>query len=122
MQTTFAVGVVSMAQDVVNLLRCLLVNTTYGSNDTSEKSPTLVSGSVDQAIEDQPRRRFWFRRYTDGATFVYLTALSSGTIGGIFYYKGTTSKNVGDAVMKLRFDLLLVSRQIVVIYFHATDM
>jgi len=101
MQMTFGVGVVSMAQDVVRLLRCLLVNTTYSSDDISEKWPSLADQSM--VTQDQPRQRFWFRRYTDAATFLYLAAFASGTVAGSLYFRGTKSETIGDVVMKVRY-------------------
>jgi len=105
MQISFCVGLISLAQDLVSLLRCLLVNTTYASKDFSENSPPpLISGSssVDQVTQDQSRLRFWFRRYTDGATFLSIAALASGTSSGILYNMGMTSERIANIVIVLR--------------------
>jgi len=113
MQTSFAAGVVTMARDVVLLLRCLLVNATYGSQETDIplKSPALISeshhsvdqASLDQGSRDRPRLRFWFRRYADAAVILYVIALTTGSVAGGLYTTGITYKKIGDVVMILRY-------------------
>lgn len=138
MQTTLAMGFLAMVIDNMNLLRCLLVNSTYPSEPvdvppspaSKDNLPELISDSKPASecwlnswrrcddivpslppayekedprksssplsslfsfsttdsktvveLEDQPRRRFWFRRIHEAAVFLYFVALGTGIAG-----------------------------------------
>lgn len=90
MQSSFGVGWVGMAFDILKLTRVLLVNPTYGS-ETYDQSPAGESspstpkpgdfpGEPPIDTLDQPRRRFWCRRFTDGMSALLLVALIPGIV------------------------------------------
>jgi hypothetical protein len=96
MQSTIAMGFVAICQDVVNLLRTALVNTTLPSADagvTDSSKGSLKSGSstpslvplqareVDSREEDKPRQRYWYRRLSDLLYIGFIGAQATGITG-----------------------------------------
>ncbi|PPQ99763.1 hypothetical protein CVT24_009666 [Panaeolus cyanescens] len=98
MQVSFAVGFVSRGSDLVNLLICLLVNPTYGP-ETYGQSPaaqTKMDGDTTFGVPspdtpDQPKFRFWSRRFCDIMGLVFLVPLVLGVIANS-QYKGAIEK------------------------------
>ncbi|KAJ7823581.1 hypothetical protein B0H14DRAFT_1309518 [Mycena olivaceomarginata] len=64
MQATFALAFLALAQNVLRLLRVMLINTT-----------TATPSDV-----DEPRRRFWYRRWTDFLMVLQLVAMIPGIV------------------------------------------
>lgn len=104
MQVTIAMGLVAIAQDLSNLLRCILVNSTFqscpdsfshiilppsdneqtwrlGLPPSSSLVPSLTGTSPSEPVPDQHRRRFWFRRIHNGMTILYVVSLITGLVG-----------------------------------------
>jgi hypothetical protein len=108
-QSTLALGFLVMILDLANLLRCVLVNSTYPDDKneleskpnafeliTEQKSSwmgtydseaslarekTFTTSRTGSLRPDQPRRRFWFRRMNDVMTALYAVALGIGIAG-----------------------------------------
>lgn len=107
-QSTMALGSLANTVALAHMLRCLLVNSTYPSN---EVNPSLSDPIFDQKVSwsgtyniplvekgdssfssassqmetcpDQPRRRFWFRRMHDVGFATYQVAFVIGSLGNI---------------------------------------
>jgi hypothetical protein len=89
MQATFALGFLSLTHITSLLVRTVLVNSTQPEGsastncDAEAQKPALVSsfsswklGLPQQApLVDDPRRRFWFRRWSESIFVLYLAAL-----------------------------------------------
>ncbi|RXW23523.1 hypothetical protein EST38_g2350 [Candolleomyces aberdarensis] len=86
MQVSFGVGFIGLANDLVNLLRCLLVNPTYGPEKWEEAPASSTKETYfqapEQGDEDRPKERFWVRRYSDFTNLAFMAASIPGGIGG----------------------------------------
>lgn len=113
MQVDFGLGYIGMASDVVNLLRCVLVNSTFGS-DTYHQSPEVESKTWSRRHEpdyvelpagtpDHPRRRFIFRRYCDITALCFLSAIVPGVLGNTKYYASIDNTENARMVARLRY-------------------
>ncbi|KAJ7293777.1 hypothetical protein C8J57DRAFT_1491141 [Mycena rebaudengoi] len=104
MQLSFAGSFVYLAHDVCKLLRCILVNSTKGPEPPSDScanpiQPPLVSTDsglwqfklsppgVVPGTADDPRRRFWFRRWFEGMTILFLAAVGTAIASTIGLFK-----------------------------------
>ncbi|KAF8213561.1 hypothetical protein K438DRAFT_1956934 [Mycena galopus ATCC 62051] len=76
MQISFALGYLNTAETVLKLVRVVLVNSTNGT-PVSDSESSAPSNSPNT---DDPRRRFWYRRWTDFLETLYLVALGSSII------------------------------------------
>ncbi|KAI0663965.1 hypothetical protein C8Q70DRAFT_905107 [Cubamyces menziesii] len=89
-QATFGVGYITMSQDLTNLFRALLVDTTFaraaasGSGDTAS-TRSHPSIPLDGAREDQPRLRKRLRHIFGLASLVYLTAIVMNVVASVEY-------------------------------------
>lgn len=111
MQVSFGLGYIGISNDLVGLLRCLLVNPTYGS-DKYEESPAAASkdGFMEpppDGTPDMPRTRFWVRRFTDFVNLSYIAATVTGVIANSNYTSGMGSQSVADGYARLRLLVLL---------------
>ncbi|KAL0956713.1 hypothetical protein HGRIS_002835 [Hohenbuehelia grisea] len=113
-------GFVAIAQDVVNLLRSLLVNSTYEKPLHTSPAPGLVSSlddtswpleiplstvpslSIPPIRPDQPRRRFWWRRFIDVTTVLFLVSLITGFVGNsmLVIQRDSIEKNFTNQVLR----------------------
>jgi hypothetical protein len=99
-QLTFAIGFIAICQDMVNLLRAALVNTTLPSppsqsdcsdsmKETSETSirsiSTLQILEEDSMQEDKPRERYWYRRLSDLHNVGFFVAMVLGIVANSLY-------------------------------------
>ncbi|KAJ7139665.1 hypothetical protein C8R44DRAFT_309270 [Mycena epipterygia] len=96
MQATFALGFLSLAHIVAKLTRSVLVNSTTDASSADSKSaagmslaPPLVSEDSwklgppplpDTPTADDPRRRFWFRRWSECMGVLYLAAMVTAIV------------------------------------------
>ncbi|TFK70684.1 hypothetical protein BDN72DRAFT_525370 [Pluteus cervinus] len=109
MQADFTIGYVGISFDLVNLLRCLLVNSTFGS-ETQRESPEVKSRLLSRRYEpqyemlpegtpDYPKRRFWIRRTCNILTFALFVGMIPGTISSGHYssdiHNTTTAAHLG---------------------------
>jgi hypothetical protein len=104
MQATFAIGFVSLGHMMSLIVRTVLVNSTQpggASTDsdseaqtgTTPSRPGLVSSSAQKLgpvqqtpIVDDPRRRFWFRRWSDSILVLFFAALISAIVATAHFY------------------------------------
>ncbi|KAL0956711.1 hypothetical protein HGRIS_002833 [Hohenbuehelia grisea] len=110
MQATYTLGFFVIGMDMISLLSCLLVNTTYGTS-TASQAPVVegalhAAGSSDTTlykeiiemhpinevvregapyVEDEPHRRVQIRRFSALCSGAFLGALAAGILGNIFY-------------------------------------
>ncbi|KAF7983777.1 hypothetical protein HWV62_18986 [Athelia sp. TMB] len=121
MQLSIGMGFIGIAQDLVNLLRVVLVKSTVGRDiqiashghdmDSSAELRDLEPAHSEalqtplapagQSI-DNPRLRFRYRRYTDVLNLVFLAAIVPGVIGNSHYGAALTNSAWAVKVMRLR--------------------
>lgn len=102
MQLTIGMGYISIAQDLVNLIRALCVNATYGTNKFAE-SPAAASGwPTPQNKEDLPRKRFWVRRFADMGTLAFIGTLVPGILANSHYSQGFDNASKAHRIFVLR--------------------
>ncbi|KAF7983776.1 hypothetical protein HWV62_18984 [Athelia sp. TMB] len=138
MQISIGMGFIGIAQDLVNLLRVVLVKSTVGrgrqiashghNTDSSTElrnmqpvSPDALqisfAGSAGQSV-DNPRLRFRYRRYTDILNLVFLAALVPGIIGNSQYKAALTDSAWAVKVMHLRYASTSVALFIILCMCH----
>jgi len=105
-QASFGLGFVGIASDLVSIVRCLLVNATYGSDRFAE-SPAAASKGGDitpppEGTPDLTRTRFWARRFTDIWGLTFIAATVTGAIVNLQYYKGLDDQTWADKVATIR--------------------
>ncbi|KAI6121601.1 hypothetical protein F5141DRAFT_1091367 [Pisolithus sp. B1] len=123
MQATIALAYIAIAQDTVSLLRCLYVNSTKGptpSDMDNLDSPVGTTSSSQiplspspgnksfsendgELLSDQPRRRAFYRRWTDVLRLAFLVATASGIVGNAHYKGGISSVSTANEVMVTRY-------------------
>jgi len=108
MQISFGLGFITiMSFDFVGLIRCLLVNATYGSERYGESAAASSKEGVlsppPEGTPDSPKVRFWARRFTDSMALMYLAAIVPGIIANLHYSKGFDNQNQADKTAKYRF-------------------
>ncbi|KAF9227453.1 hypothetical protein BS17DRAFT_862691 [Gyrodon lividus] len=123
MQLTFALAYIAVASDTVQLLRCLYVNSTkgpalehvdiidspVGSTSSSQipLSPARANSPYsldDGALQfDQPRQRFFYRRFTDILKLVFLAATLPGIVGNAKYKNSFDNAGTGNEVLITRY-------------------
>ncbi|KAJ6626898.1 hypothetical protein B0H10DRAFT_1997091 [Mycena sp. CBHHK59/15] len=81
-QATFAVGCAHLAHDVSGLVRCVLVNATKGPAD-----PPSAASPCSSAGGDDPRRRFWFRRWHECMSVLFFAALATALVSTSVMFK-----------------------------------
>ncbi|KAJ7124776.1 hypothetical protein C8R43DRAFT_1135457 [Mycena crocata] len=100
MQATFALGFITLVDIVSRLVRSVLVNSTRSSSQSSAGTcfqPPLVSSSSgslwkfsapprELTGDDDPRRRFWFRRWSECMLVLYLAALVTAIVATAHFY------------------------------------
>jgi len=106
MQVSFGLGYIGISNDLVGLLRCLLINPTYGSQ-LYEESPAAATkdGVMEPPPEGTPDMtvtRFWVRRFTGTMNLLYIAATVTGTIANSNYAPGMTSQATADRNARLR--------------------
>ncbi|KAH6883727.1 hypothetical protein BKA70DRAFT_1206275 [Coprinopsis sp. MPI-PUGE-AT-0042] len=107
-QTSFGMGYVGLSSDLLNAVRCLLVNPTYGLERYAE-SPAAATKECyleppREGDVDRPRERFWVRRFADASLVVFLTAIALGIVGNSSY--SSTFNNAGKANSTYNFRLV----------------
>ncbi|KAJ7823571.1 hypothetical protein B0H14DRAFT_3875146 [Mycena olivaceomarginata] len=80
MQVSFTLGYLNTADTVLKLIRTILVNTTNasGSAATTDHPLSVPSAPSSAPNVDEPRRRFWYRRWSDFLQTLYFAALVAG--------------------------------------------
>lgn len=107
MQLTFGTGYILNALGLVALVRCLVVNATYGSEKFDE-SPAAASGWAPPPTfrEDLPRTRFWARRLGDFGRAGFIGAFLIGLIGMSQYGSAVDNADTAQTVSITRYDIV----------------
>ncbi|KAF9462282.1 hypothetical protein BDZ94DRAFT_1261516 [Collybia nuda] len=124
MQVSFGMGFIGIANDLVNLVRVLLVNPTYGSDRYGEcsaaipKSDTSLSsddspltrphvgdfpGQPPDETPDHPRQRFWARRFSDFTNLSFLAAIVPGVIANSRFSSVIDDDDAAEHTTTLRY-------------------
>jgi hypothetical protein len=107
MQISFGLGFIGIANDLVNIIRCLLVNATYGPERYPESSAAWTKGGLltppPEGTPDLPKARFWARRFTDVLGLAFLAATVPGIIANSQYGKVFDDQKQADKTAKNRF-------------------
>ncbi|THH30768.1 hypothetical protein EUX98_g3436 [Antrodiella citrinella] len=125
MQTTLSIGYISMAADILSLLRCLLVSATLSSVNGSKAKYGLVdeeshnflatpyqpgtvpafaaAGATEAAIQERANERYWYRRITSSLIIGFWIPFLLGTIAGIVYVKAETDEHKAQLEQQLRY-------------------
>lgn len=89
LQISFGMGFVGIANDLVKLLRCLLVNSTYGSETYGQSAAAATKECYipkpPEGTPDNPRQRFWARRFSDFSNLAFLSATVPGIVANVNY-------------------------------------
>ncbi|KAJ7655254.1 hypothetical protein DFH06DRAFT_1282296 [Mycena polygramma] len=85
MQITFALGYLAVADTLSKIIRAVLVNSTNGTPnlDSDQSNHPLVQS---HSSRDDPRRRFWYRRWQDALAMINLVAIVCAVIAEIQVY------------------------------------
>jgi len=107
MQISFGMGFIGVANDFVNMIRCLLVNATYGPERYPECPAAWSKGGLltppAEGTHDLPKARFWARRFTDLLGPAFLAAIVPGIIANSHYSKVFDDQIHADKTAKNRF-------------------
>ena len=107
MQTSFGLGFLTVANSLVNLLRCLLVNATYGPERYPESAAASSKGGLllppPEGTPDLPRVRFWARRFTDLMNIAFIVATIPGVSANSHYSDIFDDQEKADETAKKRF-------------------
>lgn len=127
MQVSFGMGFIGVANDLVGIVRCLLVNPTFGSN-TYDQSPAAESTHLNEAVQaqvegsvgslahegefpgqpaegepDHPNQRFWSRRFSDFTNLAFLAAFIPGILANSRYASAMEDEKQANRTMNMRF-------------------
>ncbi|KAF8644646.1 hypothetical protein AX16_008358 [Volvariella volvacea WC 439] len=116
MQLDFATGYIGMVSDTTQFLGSLLVNTTWGS-DTWRQCPEFESQSWSwrhnpsntlpaqppEGTPDQPRKRFWFRRFREIYGLLFLAATITGVLANSRYHRAPDDAEIAAWIGRLRY-------------------
>jgi len=106
MQVSLGLGYIGISNDLVNLLRCLLVNPTYGSELYEESPAAATKGGVmtppPEGTPDLKKTRFWARRFTDVCNLSFIAATVTGAIASSKFDKAMENQVTANSVATLR--------------------
>ncbi|KAF6763230.1 hypothetical protein DFP72DRAFT_1060403 [Ephemerocybe angulata] len=116
-QISFGLGAISIANDLVNLLRCLLVNPTYGYGEAGRADEAPMAHTKESAFAppregdvDRPQERRRARRFCSILGLTFLAANVPGIIaGGLFQKKNFGKEHDANRVAALRYASAAVS-------------
>lgn len=120
MQVSIALPYISIAHDVVVLLRCMYVNSTKGPAGFTDPQDSPVAPSMSSSmhplspfhsaslhlsddIHDDPKKRFFYRWFTDVLNLAFLAATIPGIIGNAHYRGGMDNASTAKEVMVTRY-------------------
>lgn len=111
MQVSFGLGFIGIANNMVNLVHCLLLNPTYGSETYAQSIAAATKGGLmDPPIKgtpDHPRLRQWVRRGSGIIALAFFGALVTGILANSNYKKVFTDQQQADMTAHLRFVFLI---------------
>lgn len=118
MQIAIALPYISLAHDVVVLLRCMYVNSTKGEANFADPRDSPTAPSMSSSMHplspfhstslhlsdetpqhDNPKRRFFYRWFTDVLKLAFLVANIPGIIGNAHYRGGMDNTSTANEVM-----------------------
>lgn len=120
MQVMIGTGFIAIVQDLMNLLRVLLVKSTVGTASEQPAHHELVvqaSSSVGQQIPlrrelnvmvDNPSLRLRYRRFSDALGLVCLSVIITGVVSSSMYGHAMTSSTWSMRLMQLRWVSLML--------------
>ncbi|KAH9478576.1 hypothetical protein JR316_0009033 [Psilocybe cubensis] len=107
MQVSFGMGYLGIAQDLVNLLRCMLVNPTYGSDTYFQSPAAMTKGGIysppPPGVPDEPKLRGLLRALMGYMSLAFFAALVPGIIANSVYRKGFHNQDTANRTASLRF-------------------
>lgn len=120
MQVSIALSYISIAHDVVALLRCMYVNSTKGQANFIDPQDSPVAASMSSSmhplspfhsaslhlsddIHDDPKKRGFYRWVTDMLNLGFLAATIPGIIGNAHYRGGMDNESTANEVMITRY-------------------
>jgi len=109
MQLTIGMGYLALGQTLLNLLRCLLVNSTKKSEEFDSDYDIPLTGfstpifrSPELPPQDKPRERRLYRRLTDCLGLFYIASMVTGGVGNATISQGLTDKGKAKLTAHLR--------------------
>ena len=111
-QISFGMGFIGIASDSVNIVRCLLVNATYGPEMYSESPAAATKGglvpppTVD--TPDQPRARSSYRHSTGLLSLAFLGSTVTGIIANSKYSQDIDNQTNADLTAKTRLVVIFM--------------
>jgi hypothetical protein len=106
MQISFGIGFIGIASDIANLVRCLLVNATYGPSTYGQSSAAASKGGLMDApsndTPDHPNLRQWVRRGSGIILLLFLGAIIPGFIANWNYNQTFNNQQQADTSAILR--------------------
>ena len=112
MQISFELGFIGVTSDLVKLIRCFLINATYGS-ERYHKTPAASSkggllSSPPEGTPNLPKVRFSAGRSMGQLGLAFLAAIVPGIIANSHYSKVFDDQDQADKTAKNRFVLRLI--------------
>lgn len=99
-------GFIGIANDVVKLTRCLLVNATYGPETYPQSAAAATKGGLvpppTADTPDQPRIRFWIRRASELLGLTFFAAIVPEIIANSHYSTVFNSQSNADMTSRDR--------------------
>ena len=99
-------GFIGIAGDAIKLMRCLLVNATYGPEKYPQSPAAATKGGVvpppTADTPDLPQVRFWSRRVADFLGLANLVAVIPGIIANSSYSKVFNSQSTANTTATTR--------------------
>ncbi|KAF9476875.1 hypothetical protein BDN70DRAFT_907460 [Pholiota conissans] len=124
MQISFAIGFISIANSINSLVRCLLVNPTYGSSTYGQSAAAASKGGLMGppllGTPDYPKARQWMRRGTGIMALSFIGAIILGLVANTHYNKTFDNQQRADTTELLRFINTVVTLVLTVVLFTAT--
>ena len=106
LQVSFGLGYINIARDFVTIIRCLLVNATYGSERYPESSAASSKGGLltppPEGTPDLPKVRFWVRRFATLLFLAFVGAMVPGIVANSYYSKVFDNQKQVDKTAKMR--------------------
>ncbi|KAF9476866.1 hypothetical protein BDN70DRAFT_881858 [Pholiota conissans] len=107
MQISFAIGFIGIANNIVNLVRCLLVNATYGPSTYGQSAAAASKGGLMEppplGTPDYPKARQWIRRGAWITSSSFIGAFVLGLVALSNYNKTFNDQQQADTTDLLRF-------------------
>ena len=107
LQVSFGMGFIGIANDLVNIVRVLLVNPTYGPERYPESPAAATKDGVMKApppgTPDLTSTRFWIRQFTGIWGLAFLAATVPGIIANSKYARVLDHQDAADSTAEKRF-------------------